>query len=634
MKPVATIPFVIGITGHRDPLPEKVVELGRSFKGVLDWVHQCAPHTPILILSGLAAGCDQLAARWALEWGAAKGDLADGSARIRLGCLLPLERDEYLRDFENDPVALTGFLELEARASFVLRMTEAQSVSERVVEARHGISRPTGALRDACYERLGNFLADRSQLLVAFWNQIANGKRGGTSHVVRMIDAIRGAGSERIEVPGRGERHVLMHQDVAVLEVIRTDRRSVELDGERDPLPRASIVASPPDHRDAERLSRHLRELDVVNGGLLRHARRASGTGTDAALPPGGGLTERRFEVLDAMAVHAKKLFVFNVLGLTAITVLAVWFFQWFGTHDKEYTAAWGYLASMLLVLGWYRLLRMGSGRAWWGRIGAGADWLWLLVHCEWLFVYCRAGAEALRVQIAWADAGLPDAVTDHYMARRSRDTAFLRQFVRAASVEMLLRTPSNSAVGHEPDGLVWVRDQVSYMRCKVENSGRREPGIVTLFARIVRRVMTWWWMLILLISLLLAFVSYGHSAGAHRDGVRVLHFERSPLPSRFQWCQIGEEESWLPFGVFVVGSLLFLKVGIEYHDAAVLAKEDVESYERLLPVFEQALMRLEASTDKSESRKVLRAVGKESIDEQAEWFVRHLNSLRFPNVG
>jgi len=171
-------------------------------------------------------------------------------------------------------------------------------------------------------------------------------------------------------------------------------------------------------------------------------------------------------------------------------------------------------------------------------------------------------------------------------------------------------------------------------MRGKVENSGRGELGIVTLFARIVRRVMTWWWMLILLISLLLAFVSYGHSAGAHRDGVRVLHFERSPLPSRFQWCQIGEEQSWLPFGVFVVGSLLFLKVGIEYHDAAVLAKEDVESYERLLPVFEQALMRLEASTDKSESRKVLRAVGKESIDEQAEWFVRHLNSLRFPNVG
>ena len=216
------IPFVIGVTGHRDPEPGQLPALREKFERILAWVHEHAPDTPILLLCGLAAGCDQLAARWALEWSRSQGPLAGGVVRIRLGCLLPLERDEYLKDFENDPEALAGFRELESQAAFVVSISSLAGHAESKSDGSNRGQSPAGESRDGCYERLGRFLADRSQLLVAFWNRVDNQKRGGTAHVVMTARRIAREGADRLAIPGRGERHVLASHDVAVIEVIDT----------------------------------------------------------------------------------------------------------------------------------------------------------------------------------------------------------------------------------------------------------------------------------------------------------------------------------------------------------------------------------------------------------------------------
>src|SRR5579871_5028059 len=60
-------PLLIGVSGHRDPRPEDVPILKESFRTWLRAVRTRAPHTPVALLCGIAAGADTLAAQVALE---------------------------------------------------------------------------------------------------------------------------------------------------------------------------------------------------------------------------------------------------------------------------------------------------------------------------------------------------------------------------------------------------------------------------------------------------------------------------------------------------------------------------------------------------------------------------------------
>jgi len=364
----------------------------------------------------------------------------------------------------------------------------------------------------------------------------------------------------------------------------------------------------------------YLCELDEINRIAFRCRARLHSHDLPNPLVAAAEPAWRRFMMVDALAIRRKALFQRNVIGLSFLTCVAVAFFQWFGTHDKQYWAAWSYLGIMAVSVLWYLLLRFRS-------------------RIEWLFVHARGIAEALRVQIAWTAAGVPDVVTDHYMSLRGHDMQVLRNLVRAAAIETFADAAADRpSTDRSRAALDWVREQVRYMRHKTEPAVRnaRSHFIHSAIAAF-RYVMRAWWILILLISLLLAFVSTRHAAGgaepaaapAASGDVFVRHDASDPDSGHHDGPM-----AWLPFGIFVVGSLLFLKVGIEYHDGAVQAEEDVESFERLLPVFERAEALLLRHSDPAEHKKILRALGKEALDEQAEWFVKHLYSLRMPNVG
>ena len=53
-----------------------------------------------------------------------------------------------------------------------------------------------------------------------------------------------------------------------------------------------------------------------------------------------------------------------------------------------------------------------------------------------------------------------------------------------------------------------------------------------------------------------------------------------------------------------------------------------------MLPVFERASQLLGRAENVESGRRILRAVGKEALDEQADWYAMHRYSLRMPNVG
>lgn len=179
--------FAAGITGHRPPLmdPEAATRVRPRLEAALNMlagaaraVHSAnasffAESAPVLrLVTPLAEGADQLAAEAAL------------AAGFEIQAVLPLPRDDYVRDFSG----------VEAQASF----------REVLASASQALELPprTGA-RAAAYALAGRATLAHSDLLIAVWDGEAAKGRGGTGEVVAA--ALR-RGMPVIHVPIGEER--------------------------------------------------------------------------------------------------------------------------------------------------------------------------------------------------------------------------------------------------------------------------------------------------------------------------------------------------------------------------------------------------------------------------------------------
>jgi tetratricopeptide (TPR) repeat protein len=193
--------IVIGITGHRrlvdeEGLRAKVKEAISRL--IQDIAHPCR----VVILSALAAGADCLVAEVGLN---------DFAGVLRAA--MPLELADYRRDFSESENA--RFQSLLNRADAIIfppagkspskppkasgkssetqsidaRSTDARSTDVRSTDARLTDARSADAInpamdRDAAYERVGRYVADHCEILIAIWDgQPARG-RGGTAEIV------------------------------------------------------------------------------------------------------------------------------------------------------------------------------------------------------------------------------------------------------------------------------------------------------------------------------------------------------------------------------------------------------------------------------------------------------------------
>jgi Flp pilus assembly protein TadB len=147
--PKDRLSLVVGVTGHRDIAADDEAPLRASFARILQHLAQTCPHSPLLVLSGLAAGADSLAAEEAMARG------------IPVMACLPMPVDEYEKDFSTS--------ELERFRSILARC-------ERVVV--------TSLTRENGYVATGRFIAQYSQLLVAFWDGATSRGAGGTADVI------------------------------------------------------------------------------------------------------------------------------------------------------------------------------------------------------------------------------------------------------------------------------------------------------------------------------------------------------------------------------------------------------------------------------------------------------------------
>ena len=151
--------FTLGVTGHRVLTnPEKCRQAVANILGnVFSKVRRNGRSN--VILSPLAEGADRLVARECLKF-----------SEFTLECPLPLEVDEYLKDFKTEE-SKQEFMELLSHSS-----------KSRIME-----NQPS---RAAAYKRAGYFVVDHCDLLLAIWDGRPPENEAGTAAIVHYARSV------------------------------------------------------------------------------------------------------------------------------------------------------------------------------------------------------------------------------------------------------------------------------------------------------------------------------------------------------------------------------------------------------------------------------------------------------------
>jgi hypothetical protein len=158
-----TIPLVLGVTGHRDLLIEEIPAIKASAKKFFLQLQDTFPDLPILLMSPLAEGADQIIAEVAFEMG------------IPVTALLPMPLAFYQEDFSGP--ALETFNRLLVSCE-VIEMPLLEGTTENTVSKREN--------RDLQYAEMGAYLAAHSHILLAVWDGKDSHWPGGTSRVIHF----------------------------------------------------------------------------------------------------------------------------------------------------------------------------------------------------------------------------------------------------------------------------------------------------------------------------------------------------------------------------------------------------------------------------------------------------------------
>jgi len=175
------ISFRVGVTGHRDILPENIDTAKQNSRELLSSLKSAMPATRITVISGLAEGADRIFAEAAL------------ALNMSVEAVMPMPLKYYKNDFdETSSAELNRILDTEAVQCIELPLTPGLDADDN--------NWPDGA-RNTLYANLSADLRRRSNVLVAFWDGKFKNLTGGTDDtVVKYLDAMPGENNAAIEL--------------------------------------------------------------------------------------------------------------------------------------------------------------------------------------------------------------------------------------------------------------------------------------------------------------------------------------------------------------------------------------------------------------------------------------------------
>jgi len=396
--------LVVGITGHRNLHPTGVPALQAQLRAFFAGLAERYPQLPVVLLSSLAEGSDQLAAQAALDLG------------LRVVAPLPLPVALYREDFDSP-------------ASLALFEQQLQRVEILQLPLRHGVSAEEvahrGAPRDRQYAQAGIFVSSHCQILLALWDGLDSDRVGGTAQVVRfhLLGELPGAIERRRETSlallGLDEETLVHH-----LPVRRAGSEGAPPGDGRWLTAEDEVVAH---ERLPEPFALMFQRQAEFNDDCRRYSADIAAAGPPA---PGDARAtsacpiHRLFACADWLARTYQRR-VNRVLRIVYLLAAAMGFAFFLYTHVTAHS----------LVIHLFLLFFL-----------AGLGVVVVSRRREWQRKYLdyRALAEGLRVQSYWRRAGITDLQSpafahDNFMHKQDVELGWIRNVMRSASLEGLL---------------------------------------------------------------------------------------------------------------------------------------------------------------------------------------------------
>jgi hypothetical protein len=450
---VTEVPLVVGVTSHRNLVTAEIDALRARVRGFFEHLQRDRPELPLVVLSSLAEGGDQLVAREALACGA------------KLVAPLPLPVPDYAEDFASP----------ELRAGFIDLCGEAEVLELPLLGG--GIH---GDARDRQYAQAGVFVASHSHLLLALWDGRESPYLGGTAQVVRY--ALEGVMPGLVEARTGGHAGLGAVDESLVLHIACS--RAEADDHVSPPLPplapgQARWVsqsgATDADGPMPSSFRRIFARMQALARDKANHSDKVRAAAAIAPDPhPGDEVLDGLLCLADTLAMHFQKRVLFTLRGLHVLAALTGIAFLVYSElpagSASQYWAIYGFFALF----------------------GAGAVLAALARRRDWhrKYVDYRALAEGLRVQRAWRRAGVqatgPSAFAhDSFLQKHDVELGWIRNVMRAASIDGADDPPVPDAMLEaaidEWIGAPGGSGQLAYYARKADERGRTFRGAQAL---------------------------------------------------------------------------------------------------------------------------------------------------------
>lgn len=562
---IITVPLVIGVTSHRNIPAHEVEAIRQRVREFFAQLQRDFPALPLVVLSALAQGGDQLVAEEALAAGA------------RVIAPLPLPRDLYLDDFSAD--ARVRFAALCQHAEVLSLPLLPGNTPERV--ATHG------AARNRQYAHAGVFIASHSHILLALWDGRPSDKFGGTAQIVRFhMDRVLPGPVER-----RHSHHVTLDSgDESLLYHIACSRGGAA-GASQPPLEPLQLLQA----RWIDDTGAHAAEAGMP-GEFQRMFQRMQQFNADAAryadsiaaadAPPRDGRMEGRtecvavgglFAAADWLAIHFQKQVLLTMRSLYALAALMGIAFVCYSDlpQDLPYVDDAIYLFVVLFA--------------------AGVLLAWLVRRRDWhrKYIDYRALAEGLRVQGYWGCAGIETDelgafAHEDFMQKQDIELGWIRNVMRVAGVNAVVATSTTGVAKVIAD---WIGEpngsgQLGYYTQKSEQCSR-----VHRATQRISHILLW---AVIATSILLALF--------HR------------------WL----EADTTTLLVALMGVLAVIAAARESYAYRKADKELIKQYQYMRGIFASARRKLGATQNPDARSDILRALGEAALAEHAEWALMH----------
>ena len=167
------VPILIAIVGHRDPKPEYIPQIIQQFEESIRTIQSNIPDSPLWLMTGLAEGADQIAAKTFLE--IIENDKYHNNFH-KLVSVLPKSEVEYIQDFESK--SSRENYEYLLRKSDIIISPETNNLLKGDL--------PVIIPSPDCYARQTCFLIRYCYVLIAFSNGVENNEIGGTAQSIMI----------------------------------------------------------------------------------------------------------------------------------------------------------------------------------------------------------------------------------------------------------------------------------------------------------------------------------------------------------------------------------------------------------------------------------------------------------------